>query len=72
MPVEIASGYPCRRCNSWDIEVRKEWTYHWVNFGELLVEGITNFKAHLNASNRAQRRNIRLKRSQKKIDIYYL
>ena len=43
MPVEVVSGYPCKNCNSWDIEVRKECNYHWVNFGLLLVEDITNY-----------------------------
>ena len=41
--MEIVSGYPCKHCNSWDIEVKKECNYHCVNFGVLPVEDITNY-----------------------------
>ena len=43
MPMEVVSGYPCKHYNSWDIEVKEECNYHWVNFGVLLIEYITNY-----------------------------
>ena len=43
MPVEVIKLYPCKSCGGWDIEVRKECTYYWVDFGTLLLEHITNY-----------------------------
>ena len=38
MPVEVIKGFPCISCGGVDIEVRKERTYYWVEFGILSVE----------------------------------
>ena len=43
MPVEIVGGYPCNCCGGWEIEVKKECQFYWVDFGILLAESITNY-----------------------------
>ena len=43
MRVKSISGYLCRNCGSWSVEKRIDCTYHWVNFGVVLVEDITNY-----------------------------
>ena len=43
MLVEIISGYPFKKCGCWSEESKTGRTYHWVNFGVILVESITNY-----------------------------
>ena len=43
MPVEFISGYPCKSCGGCNLEVKKERTYFWVDFGILLVEDTTHY-----------------------------
>ena len=41
MPTRIVGGYPYQSCGCWKIERKIEYTYHWVDFGILLVEKAT-------------------------------
>ena len=43
MVVDILGGYPCKQCGSWSIERKTDCTYHWINFGVVLVEKITDY-----------------------------
>ena len=42
MPVEIISGYPFKNSGCWSVESKIDRNHHWVNFGVVLEENITN------------------------------
>ena len=43
MLVEIVKSYPCETYDCWDLELRKNCTFYWVDFRVLLVTEITEY-----------------------------
>ena len=43
MPVDIVNGYPRKVCGCWDIKVKKECIFYWVEINHLLTENITYY-----------------------------
>ena len=43
MPFDIMNGYPHKLCGCWDIKVKKECTFYWVEINHLLREDITYY-----------------------------
>ena len=43
MPVEIINGYPCKLCGCWDIKVKENCIFNWVEVHIILREDTTDY-----------------------------